>query len=265
MSQVLGKRVLVTSSTEGIGKGVAESFAYHGAHVTISSRSKDKLNRALQEIRRVNPSVYGITSDMTDLNSLTTLVSYAKRVMGGIDILVVNSGNSPKEPITFSETEMEDWEYSIRLYLLSAIHLSKLVLPDMASRKWGRIFYLSSWTVREPQSILVLADVSRSPLIQLSKILSKDYGKYGVTINVILMGSFLTEGAKRTLTRYAEKTGLSFEKIWREKVVEPISVNRLGDIRGDLGSLLLFLSSDMGSYITGTSILLDGGTTASTV
>ncbi len=177
MFSVQGKRVLVTSSTEGIGRGVAEAFAFHGATVTISSRSKDKLTKALNEIRRVNPSVYGIESDMTNQDSLHFLVSYAKEVMGGIDILVVNTGNPPREPITFSDTDLRDWEYSIRLYLLSAVTLSKLVLSDMVSRKWGRIFFLSSWTVREPQSILVLADVSRSPLLQLTKILSKDYGR----------------------------------------------------------------------------------------
>ncbi|ABP95916.1 MULTISPECIES: SDR family oxidoreductase [Metallosphaera] len=263
MFPVQGKRVLVTSSTEGIGRGVAETFASHGAVVTITSRSGEKLHRALHDLRKISPAVYGTQSDMTNLGSLNSLVSYALHVMGGIDILVVNSGNPPREPITFSEADIHDWEYATKLYLLSAVSLSKLVIPDMISRQWGRIFFLSSWTVREPQSILVLADVSRSPLLQLTKILSRDYGRHGITVNTILMGSFPTEGAKKTLSRYAESKGLPFEQVWKERVLDPISVGRLGDVKRDLGSLLLFLSTDMGSYITGTSILVDGGTTSS--
>ncbi|BCS94282.1 SDR family oxidoreductase [Metallosphaera javensis (ex Sakai et al. 2022)] len=262
MFPVQGKRVLVTSSTEGIGRGVAETFASNGAIVTITSRSREKLESALHHLRRINPAVYGTQSDMTNLDSLNSLVSYALHVMGGIDILVVNSGNPPREPVTFSGTEIQDWEHAIRLYLLSAVSLTKLVIPNMVSRGWGRIFFLSSWTVREPQSILVLADVSRSPLLQLTKILSRDYGKHGITVNTILMGSFPTEGARRTLSRYAESKGLPFDQVWKERVLDPISVGRIGDVKRDLGSLLLFLSSDMGSYITGTGILVDGGTSS---
>ncbi|QKQ99400.1 SDR family NAD(P)-dependent oxidoreductase [Metallosphaera tengchongensis] len=262
MFPVKGKRVLITASTEGIGRGVAETFSENGATVVISSRSREKLKSAITEMRRVSPSVYGIESDMTDYKSLASLVSYAIKVMGGIDVLVVNTGNPIREPVTFSETEIVDWENSVRLYLLGAIYVTKLALEDMVKRRWGRVIYLSSWTVKEPQSILVLADVSRSPLLQLTKILSKDYGKHGVTFNTVLMGSFNTPGAKRTLSKYAESKGVSFEEVWKERVLNPIAVGRTGDVKKDLGSLLLFLSSDFSEYITGTSILLDGGTSS---
>ena len=262
MFDLSGKRVLVTASTEGIGRGVAEAFSYHGATVVVSSRSSKKVTDTLTRLRKVNPSVYGIEADLTDLKSLDILWEYVIEVIGGIDVLVLNSGNPPREPVTFSEATLDDWEYSLKLYLLGPIKLLSLALPKMVEQRWGRILFLSSWTVKQPQSIFVLADVSRAPLIQLAKILSRDYGKYNITSNVILMGSFQTEGAKRTLSRLAERMGVPFETVWKEKVLDPIPLGRTGDPKEDLGSLLLFLASEYGSYITGSTLLLDGGNTS---
>ncbi|MEM4115389.1 MAG: SDR family oxidoreductase, partial [Saccharolobus sp.] len=161
----------------------------------------------------------------------------------------------------FFENSMEDWEYSIRLYLLSAIKLVNLVYEYMKKQKWGRIFFLSSWTVKEPQQIFSLADISRASLIQMAKLLSKELGEYNITVNVILMGSFETEGAKKSLREFAKKSGQTFEMVWEKEVISRIPIKRTGNIKDDLGSLLVFLSSNYGSYITGTSILIDGGIT----
>ncbi|MCY0883765.1 MAG: SDR family oxidoreductase [Acidianus infernus] len=112
---------------------------------------------------------------------------------------------------------------------------------------------------KEPQDIFVLADVSRAPLIQLAKILSKDYGKYNITFNVILMGSFNTPGARRGIERLAKARKKSFEEVWKEEVLDRIPLGRIGDPEKDLGKLILFLYDS--DYITGTSILIDGGNT----
>jgi len=258
-----GKRVLITASTEGIGKGIAESLAKEGCKIVITSRSKEKVDSTLAEIRKYNPQVYGITSDLTDYNSLNSLVGFALDKLGGIDALIFNAGNPPNEPSYFDETSLDDWEYSVRLYLLSAIKLTKLVLPYMKQQKWGRIIYLSSWTVKQPQRIFVLADVSRSPLIQLTKILSKELGIFNITVNTILMGSFETEGAKRTLKKLAEKLNENFEELWQREVIGRSPLNRTGDIKRELGPLIIYLLSDYSSYITGSVIPIDGGTSDS--
>ncbi|MEM0015593.1 MAG: SDR family oxidoreductase [Saccharolobus sp.] len=258
---ISGKRVLITASTEGIGKGVAEAFLREGCNIVISSRNKEKVEKSVSELKKVSPSVWGFVSDLTDQRSLEMLVRNAIEVMGGIDILIVNSGNPPKEPSYFFENSMEDWEYSIRLYLLSAIKLVNLVYEYMKKQKWGRIFFLSSWTVKEPQQIFSLADISRASLIQMAKLLSKELGEYNITVNVILMGSFETEGAKKSLREFAKKSGQTYEMVWEKEVISRIPIKRTGNIKDDLGSLLVFLSSNYGSYITGTSILIDGGIT----
>ena len=255
-----GKRVLVTASTEGIGKGIAESLAKEGCKIVITSRSQEKVNNTVMELRKYNPQVYGIVSDLTDYNSLDSLVSFTLDRLGGIDVLVFNSGNPPNEPSYFDETSLDDWEYSVKLYLLSAIKLTKLVLPYMKQQKWGRIIYLSSWTVKQPQRIFVLADVSRSPIIQLTKILSKELGIFNITVNTILMGSFETEGAKRSLKRLSEKLNEDFEELWQKEVINRSPLKRTGDIKKELGSLIVYLISDYSGYITGSVIPIDGGT-----
>ncbi|BDC19948.1 SDR family oxidoreductase [Acidianus sp. HS-5] len=253
------KRALITASTEGIGKGIAKALAKQSFSLVVTSRSEEKVKYTVEELRKINPSVWGKTSDMINLKSLEGLVSFTLATLGGIDLLVVNTGNPIKEPSLFEETTDEDWEYSVKLYLLSVVKLTRLVLPKMKEQHFGRIIYLSSWTVKEPQDIFVLADVSRAPLIQLAKILSRDYGKYNITFNVVLMGSFNTPGARRGIERLAKKRNKPFDEVWKEEVLDRIPIGRIGDVENDLGKLILFLYDS--EYITGTSILIDGGNT----
>lgn len=255
-----GKRVLITASTDGIGKGIAESLAKEGCKLIITSRTHDKVNRTVNEIKKYNPEVYGITSDLSDLNTLDVLVDFAIKKLGGLDVFIFNSGNPPNEPSYFEDTSLEDWDYSLHLYLLSAIKLTKLILPHMKGQKWGRILYLSSWTIKQPQRIFVLADVSRSPIVQLTKILSKELGEYNITVNTILMGSFETTGAKKSLERLAKKMNVDFKDLWFNEVVARSPLRRTGNIKKELGSLIIYLISDYSSYITGSIIPIDGGT-----
>jgi 3-oxoacyl-[acyl-carrier protein] reductase len=256
-----GKKVLITASSEGIGFGIAKKLAREGCRLVLTSRNKEKLNKAVESLKKYNPEVYGFQSDLSKLDSLDDLVNFALEKLGNdIDALIYNTGNPPSEPSTFAETTMEDWLYSVNLYLLSAIKLTKSLLPHMVRKRSGRLIYLSSWTVKQPQSIFVLADVSRSPLIQLVKVVSKDYGQFNVTANVILMGSFETEGAKRSLRRLAEKLGISFDELWQKEVISRSPLKRTGDVEKELGSLITYLLSEFSSYITGSVIQIDGGT-----
>ncbi|MCY0849607.1 SDR family oxidoreductase [Sulfuracidifex metallicus] len=257
---LLGKRVLVTASSSGIGKGVARAFLKEGCKVIISARNKDKVNEVVKKLREsISPSVWGLEMDLSDQGSLAKAVDGAYELMGGIDILVINSGNPPNEPSFFNETEMDDWRYSVEMFLFAPIFLVKKFIPKMRENHYGRIFFLSSWTVKSPQPHFSLADVSRSPLIQLAKILSKEEGRNGITVNTILMGSFRTPGAERSLKKIAERNGEPYESLWEREVISPIAVGRIGDQEKDLGSLLVFLSTDFGGYVTGSSILIDGG------
>jgi 3-oxoacyl-[acyl-carrier protein] reductase len=255
------KRILVTASTKGIGRGVARALLKKGAKVLLSSRSAENVSAAVRELRTISDTVWGFPADLTDLNSLEVLVEEAQRAMGGVDVLVMNSGNPEREPATFTETTMEDWEYAVKLYLLSSVKLVKLLYPQMVERRWGRVIFLSSYTVKEPQEIFSLADVSRAPLMQLCKVLARELGKYGLTFNVVLMGSFRTPGALRTISRLAQRRGEDTEEVWKREVESVIPAGRVGDIEGDLGELVAFLASDSSAYINGSYITIDGGLT----
>ncbi|BCU67290.1 3-oxoacyl-ACP reductase [Sulfolobales archaeon HS-7] len=256
---IKGKKILVTASTSGIGKGVAKSLAMEGAYIFVSSRNLDRVIETVKELKNFNENVWGDTVDLTNMASIDKLVNTALSQMGGIDILVVNSGNPPSEPSTFFENDINEWEYSIHLYLLSSIKLVKLITPYMIKRGWGRIFFLSSYTVKEPHDIFVLADVSRAPLLQLTKLLSRELGRHGITVNTILMGSFETTGAVENLRKYSTKIGRPFSEVWKEMVVDPIPVGKLGKPEKHIGKLITYLSSEYGDYITGTYIVVDGG------
>ncbi|MCY0859465.1 MAG: SDR family oxidoreductase [Sulfolobaceae archaeon] len=258
--RLAGKRVLITSSTRGIGKGLAKVFLKEGCKVVITSRSESHVEEAINELKSVSDQVYGFTSDLTNYQSLDSLISATLNKLGGIDVLVVNSGNTPREPSTVLENSIEDWEYAIKLFLLGPIYLSTNVAKIMIKQKFGRIIFISSWTVKEPQDFFSLADTARASLLQFTKLLAREVGKYNVTVNAILLGSFPTPTSIETLNKIANKVGLSYEELWSKYVVEPSAVKRVGDIEEDLGPFVLYLASDLSSYITGSYFLVDGGT-----
>ncbi|MBP1357818.1 MAG: SDR family NAD(P)-dependent oxidoreductase [Sulfolobus sp.] len=257
-----GKRVLITSSTKGIGKELAKVFLKEGCKVVITSRNKQNVNLALEELRQISSNdVFGLTSDLTDYNSLSKLVNDTINLLGGIDVLVVNSGNTPKEPSTMLENSIEDWEHATRLFLLGPVYLSTLVSKYMIEQKWGRIIFISSWTIKEPQDFFSLADVTRASLIQFTKLLARELGKYGITVNVLLLGSFPTETSIKTLHKIAQKLGMHFDELWNKYVIDVSAVKRVGNVEKDLGPLVIYLSSEYSSYVTGSYFLIDGGTT----
>lgn len=217
----MGKRVVVTSSTRGIGRGVAETFLRAGAKVFIGSRNPEAVRETLESLRKISPAVWGITVDMTSLESVGRFSREARETLGGIDVLIINSGNPSNEPATFFETTMEDWIQSVNLFLLSPIKLIREMAEDMMKGKWGRIFFLSSYTVKEPKDFFSLADVSRSPLIQLTKILGRELGPFNITVNTILMGTFDSEGARDSISKLAKRRGQPSKRYGWKKLWDP--------------------------------------------
>jgi len=252
---VKNKRILITASSRGIGWGIAKVFLHEGAYVFMCARHLEDL----RDVKENWENAYIYYCDLTDQSSLEVLINSIIKEKGGIDVFIHNTGNPDNEPSTFFELQDSDWDYSIKLYLLSAIKIIKLIYKYMISNGFGRIVFISSYTVKEPSVYLSLADVSRAGIIQLTKVLSRELGKYGITVNTILLGSFETPGAKRTITKLAKRLGVDFKKVWEEEVIAPTSVKRIGIVEKDLAPLLVFLSSEYSSYITGSIITVDGG------
>ena len=249
-----GKGVLITASTKGIGLAVAKEFLKEGAKVFVSSRSPKNVERALEELSSLG-EVYGTTADLRKREDRERLVKEAREALGRIEVFVFNSGGPPAKK--FEETSLEDWEESYKLLLESAVHLTKLVLPDMLERGWGRVVYITSVAIKMPLEGLVLSNAVRVGIAGLLKTLVREYAGGGVTFNSVLPGYTLTERVKEVLRKRAEIEGKSYGEVLRE-LSEQIPLKRLAEPE-EVARAVVFLASEAASYINGAFLQVDGG------
>jgi len=171
-----GRVALVTASGKGIGYGVAKVLALEGCRVIISSRNNDAISRARDQIVQEtgNREVHAFSADLTVKDDIEQLMQTASEKFGSVDILAYNTG--PPKPGTFSELTEADWDQGVKLLLMSAVWLSKRVLPGMERKKRGRLVFITSTTLRQPVPNLVLSNTVRLSLAGLSKSLATEYG-----------------------------------------------------------------------------------------
>jgi 3-oxoacyl-[acyl-carrier protein] reductase len=258
-----GKSALVTAASKGIGLGVATVLAAEGCRVVISSRDQDSIQQASRQIaeKTGNREVYGIMADLTAKDDVERLIESSEQKMGGVDILAYNTG--PPRPGTLSDLTDEDWEYGVKLLLHSATRLAKGVLPRMVQKHWGRLVFITSWTLRQPVGNLLLSNTVRLSLAGLSKSLATEYGPKGVTSNGIMQGQILTDRQRQIAEDVSRRTGKSVEEVMKQTLLD-IPVGRYGTV-DEVGYLVAFLASDKASYINGSMIPIDGGMIRTTI
>lgn len=257
-----GKSALVTAASKGIGRGVAKVLAAEGCKVVISSRDKASIQETTKQIIREtsNKSVHGFSADLTIRGDIERLIQDANEVVGGIDVLAYNTG--PPRPGTFSDLEDSDWEYGVKLLLLSATRLAKSVLPYMVQNKWGRLIFITSTTLRQPIGNLLLSNTARLGVAGLSKSLASEYGPKGITSNGIMQGHILTDRQRQIAEDVSTRTGKSAEDAMRQTIAD-VPAGRHGTV-DEVGHLVAFLASERASYINGAMIPIDGGMIRST-
>lgn len=252
-----GRVALVTAASKGIGYGTAKVLAEEGCKVVVSSRSGLDIEKARVEISEStkNDNVLAVPADLTSEAAIDDLVKRASEAYGDVEILAYNTG-SPK-PSPFLDLTNEDWDYGVRLLLMSAVWLARRVLPPMKKGGWGRLVFITSLTLKEPVKSLVLSNVVRLSIAGLSKDLSEEFGGSGITSNVIMQGHIFTERQRAVIQGVAKRKGISYEEAekWR---LEEIPANRFGTPE-EIGNAVAFLASDKGAYINGAGILVDGG------
>jgi 3-oxoacyl-[acyl-carrier protein] reductase len=253
-----GRAAIITAASRGIGAGVATVLAREGADLVIAARSLDRLVELAKRLSsQYGVSVIPVRADLTKREDVRRIVDEAMRNFGRVDVLIYNTG--PPKPGTFLELSEEDWEYGVRLLLLSAVWITRDVVPHMIERRQGRLIYIASITLKQPLPELTLSNVIRISVAGLVKTLAYQLGRYNVLVNGILQGYVDTERIREVAAERARRSGVSVADVIREMERE-IPLGRLA-MPEEIGELVAFLASDRASYITGSLILIDGGRT----
>jgi 3-oxoacyl-[acyl-carrier protein] reductase len=239
-----GRTALVMGASQGIGRAVAHALAREGARVALASRSREALGQAAAEAE--GPAAV-FEADTDDLDRIRQLPAEVEAELGGIDILVTNTGGPP--PGRALEHGVDEWEAAYRSLVLAPRLLVEAVLPGMRGRGWGRIVNVGSSSTIEPIPHLALSNVHRMAAIGFFKTVAGEVAGDGVTVNTVATGRFAT-------ARLADDSG-SLEPA-REAAKRDIPAGRLGEPE-EYGDLVAFLASDRAGYLTGAVIPLDGG------
>lgn len=253
-----GKTSIVTAASRGIGAGVSTVLAREGSNLVIAARNVDKLNEMARQLSaQYGVSVVPVQADLTKREDVKKIVEEALRNFGKIDVLVYNTG--PPKPGAFLELSEEDWDYGVRLLLLSAVWITRDVVPHMIERRQGRLIYITSSTLKQPIPTLTLSNVIRISLAGLVKTLAYQLGRYGILVNGIMQGYIDTERVREVASARAQREGRSVEDVLKE-IGQEVPLGRIGKPE-EVGELVAFLASDKASYISGSLILIDGGRT----
>jgi len=241
-----GRVALVTGGSKGLGKAMARGLAEAGADVAISSRHGDELQAAAREIGEgLEVRVESIVADLSQRAEAPQLAAKALEAMGKVDILINNAGTNKPQPI--DQIEDDVWDELVELNLSSCMALTRALVPGMKERKWGRVIHISSIMGHSSAAGRNAYSATKSALLGLARAGANDLGPFGITVNCIAPGPFLTDLPASLLS-----------KEQRDEFALRTALGRWGQPDELIGPALL-LASDAGSYITGTCLTVDGG------
>ena len=243
------KIALVLASSKGLGLACAKVLYEEGASVVICSRSE------VEKSLETSNKIYPVVADLMREDQIKNLVEEVVSEFGRIDILVHNAGGPPSGPI--DKISSDDWTNSIDLNLRSFIRITRLIIPLMKKHNFGRIVAITSVSVKQPLENLVLSNTTRLGVVGFAKTIANEHAKDNILINVVCPGPNLTDRMKELITKTVNDTGKSEAEV-KKSWTDQIPLGRLGKPE-ELANLVVFLTSEKASYITGTVIQVDGG------
>jgi 3-oxoacyl-[acyl-carrier protein] reductase len=260
--ELKGKVAIIGGASKGLGRACAEVLAAEGARVALCSRSKADLEKAAQEIRDTTGSeVFTFPGDLDRYDTIKALVAATVERFGRLDVMVNNSGGPPLAR-AHNATE-EQWETALQRSLLFFARMSREALPHLKKSGAGRIINVLASTVYQPIPNLALSGVTRIGVVAFAKSLADEVGRDGILVNNVCPGSLLSERMLSNVTARAKELGISVEEALAQRAAET-AVGRVGDPK-EMAYLVAFLASSRSSYITGTTMLVDGGLVRSVV
>ncbi|HEV8533147.1 MAG TPA: SDR family oxidoreductase [Methylomirabilota bacterium] len=250
------KVAVVGGASKGLGRACAEVLAEEGARVVVCSRTQADLDRTAKEIREATGTdVLALAGDLDNHQTIRDLIAAATSRFGRLDILVNNSGGPPLAR-ALSATE-EQWATALQRSLLFFARMSREAIPHMKRQGGGRIINILAATVYQPIPNLALSGVTRLGVVAFAKSLADEVGRDGILVNNVCPGSILTDRMRSNVAARAKELGVSLEQGLADRAAET-AVGRIGEPR-ELAHLVAFLASGKSSYITGTTMLVDGG------
>ena len=252
--ELKGKVAIVTGGSQGIGKAAALRLAAEGASVVIAARGRELLDKVAQEIRAAGGKVAVVQADVSHAEDCARLVAEAVNAFGRLDILVNNAGTSATGE--FEAVTDDAWQADFDLKLFAAIRLARLAIPHMRRQGGGRVINITNIGAKQPRPKSMPTTVTRAAGLAFTKALSKEYAPEGILVNTICIG--LVRAGQHE--RKAARAGVTPEQLYAD-MAQNIPLGRVGRAE-EVANAIAFLASGAASYITGSSLNLDGGTSA---
>ena len=247
---------IVAASSQGLGRATAEGLAAEGCRLAMCSRNRESLNAVAEKIRKQHGvEVLAEPFDVTDASAVRDFVQEVVQKFGSADICVTNAGGPPAKG--FLATTIEEWKRAVDLNFMSTVYFAHQVIPHMQKKKWGRIITITSITTKQPVTDLVLSNAVRAAVVGLVKSLANEFGKDGILVNNVGPGFTATDRLKELAKARSSATGKP-EQDFLDGWAAEAPVKRLGEPR-ELADTIVWLASERASYITGQTVLVDGG------
>ncbi|WP_010095389.1 SDR family oxidoreductase [Ornithinibacillus scapharcae] len=252
-----GKSVIVLAASKGLGKATALEFAAEGARVVIASRNEEELENAVSDIQSQtgNPNVFFRTCDVTSAEDMEELVNFTVKQNGTVDVLINNAGGPPAGG--FQDFRDDSWQSAFELTLLSYVRAIRLVLPYMQKQKRGHILNFTSSSMKQSLDNLILSNTFRAGVVGLAKSLSQELAPDNILINTIGPGRIATDRLSHLDHIQAKKVGIPYEDV-KAASESSIPIGRYGEPE-EFAKQAVFLCSAANTYVTGQTILVDGG------
>jgi 3-oxoacyl-[acyl-carrier protein] reductase len=257
MESGLKNRVaIVAASSQGIGRATAEAFAAEGCRVAMCARNAETLHTAARQIeKQYNTEVFALPLDVTDEKAVHDFVEEVVSKFGTVDICVTNAGGPPAKG--FLAASVEEWRKAVDANFLSTVYFAREVIPHMQRQHWGRIITITSITTKQPVADLVLSNAVRAAVVGLVKSLANEFGKDGILVNNVGPGYTATERLQELAKTRSAATGKSEKEIF-EGWSADAPLKRVGEPR-EVADAIVWLASERASYVTGQTVLVDGG------